>query len=114
MGKLQHQFCTSCGEQSLENCRQCHRRTYCDGCGVCLRHGEPRAREAPTRQWIVKVRWLLRKRGAWTPWAVTRVTARGPLGALTRGYRELRQHRPRRVHVLQTDAQVLPVGSRVV
>jgi hypothetical protein len=93
----------------LEICRQCRQPTYCDRCGVCLRHGEPKVRCLPTRQWVVRARWLLRRKGTWTPWATTRVTAHGPLGALTPGYADLKAHRPRRVHVLQTDLEVLPV-----
>lgn len=111
MAKPQHKFCSTCGAQSLEICRQCRQPTYCDACGVCLRHGEPKVRQPATRQWIVRARWLLRKRGIWTPWATIRVTARGPLGALTHGYTDLRQHRPKRLHIVQTDLQVLPVSG---
>ena len=64
-----------------------------------------------TRQWIVRARWLLRNKGTWTPWAETRVNARGPLGALTKGYQQLRKHKPARVQVLQYDVQVLPISG---
>jgi hypothetical protein len=106
-----HKLCSTCGSLALETCRQCGRKTFCDSCGLCIHHGEPRQRTAPTRQWIVRVRWLLRRRGAWTPWASTRVTARGPLGALTRGHRALRAHRPKRRHVVQTAIELVPVPT---
>ena len=107
-----HNYCATCGSKKLDECRQCRQPTFCDACGTCNRHGEPRKRTPPTRQWIVKARWLLRRRGAWTNWATTRVTARGPLGALTHGYRELKAHRPKRQHIVQTDLQLVPVGGR--
>ena len=112
MGKLQHKFCSTCGEQSLEICRQCRQPTYCDTCGVCLRHGVPKVRQPASRQWIVRARRLLRRRGTWTPWCESRTTAHGPLGALTKGYQQLRQqHKPARVHVVQHDVQVLPISG---
>ena len=62
-----HKFCTTCGEVTLETCRQCGHRTYCDACGYGNRHGEPKVRPVATRQWIVRARWLLRRHGMWTP-----------------------------------------------
>ena len=32
-----------------------------------------------------------------------------PLGALTHGHYDLKAHRPKRVHIVQTELQVLPV-----
>jgi hypothetical protein len=109
-----HNYCATCGSRQLETCRQCQRRTFCDACGMCNRHGEPRRRTPPTRQWVVRARWLLRRRGTWTPWAETRIAAHGPLGAITKGYRQLRtEHKPPRLQVVQHEVQVLPVvGSR--
>ena len=110
MGQPTHTYCATCGAQNLETCRQCRQPRYCDACGLCNRCGEPRKRAVATRQWIVRARWLLRRKGVWTPWAESRVNARGPLGALTKGHQQLRQDKPARVQVLQHDLQVLPIG----
>jgi hypothetical protein len=96
----------------LETCRQCRQPTYCDTCGTCVRHGVPKVRRAPTRQWLVSAKWLLKMNGRWTPWAVAKVTARGPLGALNLAYYDLRKERPKRVHIIRTDYQVVPVPRR--
>jgi hypothetical protein len=42
-----------------------------------------------------------------------RTQIRGPLGAITHGYATVRQHRPKRLHTLQADLQVLPGGDGV-
>jgi hypothetical protein len=111
VGQPAHRYCATCGGEKLEICRQCRQPSYCDACGYCNRHGEPRQRQVATRQWIVRARWLLRKRGTWTPWAEARITARGPLGAVTKGYHQLRTHKPQRRHVVQHELQVLPIPT---
>ena len=93
----------------MEICRQCRQPSYCDHCGLCIRHGEPRKREVATRQWVVRVRWLVKRRGQWTAWVTCRVTARGPLGAMTHGHNALKTHRPKRLHIVQTSVELLPM-----
>lgn len=87
-----HVHCVNCGGDTLETCRQCGHTTFCDGCGKCNIHGEPKVRKEPTREFLVQAEFMPKK-GSYSFNGQKVVKAFSLNGAVRKGLYELKKEK---------------------
>jgi len=104
-------FCRECGQATMETCKQCGHTTYCDRCGLCNLHGEPRVKIEPTRRWLVEVTFTPKK-GSYQTKGSTIVKANGQVGALAKGFSEVKKEKVKpRTHITSFTVVVTPIPT---
>lgn len=112
------QFCVHCGftneNSSLDLCPQCSHHTKCANCGLCNIHKDitrTGPRPEPTCEWLVQATFYLAAKQR-TSKGEVRVRANGHVGALTKGFRELKRQLVKpRARVSSYQIQVTRIGA---
>jgi hypothetical protein len=104
--------CHTCGGGGLEPCRQCGHTTFCDACGRCNIHGEPKAKRLPTREFLVACEFMPKK-GSYAFKGEKVVKAFSLNGAIRKGVYELKkEHVPPRKQLNGVVVRCVPMSAK--
>jgi hypothetical protein len=107
-----HAHCVKCGGSVLETCRQCGHTTFCDVCGSCNIHGEPKVKKEPTREFHCSVEFIPKK-GSYSFKGEKVVKAFSLNGALRKGVYELKKQLvPKGRQLAGIKSLVIPMTKR--
>lgn len=107
-----HAHCVNCGGAVLEACRQCANITFCDGCGTCNIHGEPKVRKEATREFMVQCEFMPKK-GSYSFRGEKVVKAFSLNGAIRKGVYELKKENvPARKQLKGVKVVCVPMSAK--